>query len=143
MDSCKNNCLGDDIFLDSVTDHNKFPIEGKNAIFEFASVAQNHLRSAKDVMTNQNGNYGPLVDPKVYPAFFACHACSRVFGLLGRSRFQCIRPISAKTGEAWMAYTENALENLSAKQEWKTSASIIYHIYIRYIIYIFLINAKN
>ena len=131
----KNNCLGDDIFLDSVTDHNKFPIEGKNAIFEFASVAQNHLRSAKDVMTNQNGNYGPLVDQKVYPAFLPAMLVQEYLDCLEEADFNVFDP--GKTGEAWMAYTENVLENLSAKQEWKASASIIYHIYIRYIIYIF------
>ena len=88
----KNNCLGDDIFLDSVTDHNKFPIEGKNAIFEFASVAQNHLRSAKDVMTNQDGNYGPLVDQKVYPAFLPAMLVQEYLDCLEEADFNVFDP---------------------------------------------------
>ena len=88
----KNNCIGDDIFLDSVIDHSKFPIEGKNAIFEFASVAQNHLRSAKDVMTNQNGNYGPLVDPKVYPAFLPAMLVQEYLDCLEEADFNVFDP---------------------------------------------------
>ena len=89
----KNNCINDDIFINSLEDHNNFTIEGKNAIFEFASVAHNHLRSAKDILTNDSG---ALVDRNVYPAFLPAMLVQEYLNHLEQADFNVFDPTLRK-----------------------------------------------
>eukprot|EP00943_MAST-04B_sp_MAST-4B-sp1_P001755 g1755.t1 len=92
----KNNCIDDDMFLNSLKDHNNFSMEGKNAIFEFASVAHNHLRSAKETLTANQSNddalVGPLVDPRVYPAFLPAMLVQEYLNNLEKADFNVFDP---------------------------------------------------
>ena len=87
------NCINDDIFINSLEDHNNFTIEGKNAIFEFASVAHNHLRSAKDILTNDSG---ALVDRNVYPAFLPAMLVQEYLNHLEQADFNVFDPTLRK-----------------------------------------------
>jgi NADH dehydrogenase [ubiquinone] 1 alpha subcomplex assembly factor 6 len=92
----KNNCIDDDMFFNSLNDHNNFSMEGKNAIFEFASVAHNHLRSAKEMLTAKQSSddalVGPLVDPRVYPAFLPAMLVQEYLNNLEKADFNVFDP---------------------------------------------------